>query len=212
MREGRGRPAGGGGANGARRGHPGEPERRSQVLRPSDRGERRPHDLRVRDAAPGRGGGAAGEAPRARARAQRGRSGCGVLRRGPRSRLAAVAMARARWLVVGAYVGAIYGTLPYGPVIGRTVIRSALGAWLLGSGMGLVAALAAGGARPGRDPRRPAGARQRRIVSTKITASSRIIVAMKKPEKVRNPETFELTPAMSSFSASICCLTLLLST
>ena len=54
-------------------------------------------------------------------------------------------MARARWLVVGAYVGAIYGTLPYGPVIGRTVIRSALGAWLLGSGMGLVAALAAAG-------------------------------------------------------------------
>ena len=35
---------------------------------------------------------------------------------------------------------------------------------------------------------------------------------MKKPENVRNAETFELTPATSSLSASICCLTLLLST
>ena len=53
--------------------------------------------------------------------------------------------ARARWLALGAYVGLAYGTLPYGPVIGRAVTRSALGAWLLGSGMGLVVALGAAG-------------------------------------------------------------------
>ena len=53
--------------------------------------------------------------------------------------------ARARWLALGAYVGLAYGTLPYGPMIGRAVTRSALGAWLLGSGMGLVAALGAAG-------------------------------------------------------------------
>ena len=53
----------------------------------------------------------------------------------------------------------------------------------------------------------PRGARQRRIVITKITASSRIMSAMKKPEKVRKPETLELTPPMSSLSASIACLT-----
>ena len=52
---------------------------------------------------------------------------------------------RARWLVLGAYVGAIYGTLPYGPGIGRIVVRSRLGGWLLGSGMGIVAAVAAAG-------------------------------------------------------------------
>ena len=53
--------------------------------------------------------------------------------------------ARARWLVLGAYVGVVYGTLPYGPVIGRSVVRSLLGGWLLGSGMGLIAALSAAG-------------------------------------------------------------------
>ena len=53
--------------------------------------------------------------------------------------------ARVRWLVLGAYVGVVYGTLPYGPVIGRAVVRSVLGGWLLGSGMGLLAALAAAG-------------------------------------------------------------------
>jgi hypothetical protein len=42
-------------------------------------------------------------------------------------------------------VGVIYGTLPYGPAIGRSVLRSVPGGWLLGSGMGLVAALAATG-------------------------------------------------------------------
>jgi len=52
---------------------------------------------------------------------------------------------RARWIVLGAYVGVIYGTLPYGPVIGRTIVRSLLGGWLLGSGMGLLAGLAAAG-------------------------------------------------------------------
>ena len=51
--------------------------------------------------------------------------------------------ARARWLALGAYVGLAYGTLPYGPAIGRAVTRNALGAWLLGSGMGLVVALGA---------------------------------------------------------------------
>jgi len=53
--------------------------------------------------------------------------------------------ARARWLALGAYVGLAYGTLPYGPVIGRAVTRSAPGAWLLGFGMGLVVALGAAG-------------------------------------------------------------------
>ena len=52
---------------------------------------------------------------------------------------------RARWLVLGAYVGAIYGTLPYAPGIGRMVARSRPGGWLLGSGMGIVAAVAAAG-------------------------------------------------------------------
>ena len=52
---------------------------------------------------------------------------------------------RARWLVLGAYVGAIYGTLPYAPGIGRMVVRSRPGGWLLGSGMGIVAAVAAAG-------------------------------------------------------------------
>lgn len=47
-------------------------------------------------------------------------------------------MAR-RWWVLGAYAAAIYTTLPYGPRIGRTVLRSAAGGWLLGSGMGVLA-------------------------------------------------------------------------
>ena len=44
---------------------------------------------------------------------------------------------------------------------------------------------------------RPAGERQRRIVMMKMTASSRIMTAMKKPEKVRKPDTLALTPPMS---------------
>ena len=44
-----------------------------------------------------------------------------------------------RWVVLGLYAAAIYTTLPYGPTIGRTVLRSAAGGWLLGSGMGVVA-------------------------------------------------------------------------
>ena len=47
-------------------------------------------------------------------------------------------MAR-RWLVLGIYAAAIYTTLPYGPTIGRGVLRSAAGSWLLGSGMGVLA-------------------------------------------------------------------------
>ena len=46
---------------------------------------------------------------------------------------------RARWLVLGAYVGAIYGTLPYGPILGRPFVRSRPGAWILGPGMGIAA-------------------------------------------------------------------------
>jgi len=51
-------------------------------------------------------------------------------------------MAR-RWMVLGAYAAAIYGTLPYGPAVGRSVLRSPAGSWLLGPGIGLIA-LAAG--------------------------------------------------------------------
>ena len=51
---------------------------------------------------------------------------------------------------------------------------------------------------------RPAGERQRRIVMMKMTASSRIMTAMKKPEKVRKPETLAFTPPMSVFSSSSC--------
>lgn len=47
-------------------------------------------------------------------------------------------MAR-RWWVLGAYAAAIYTTLPYGPTIGRSVLRNAAGGWLLGSGMGVLA-------------------------------------------------------------------------
>src|SRR5207244_7895570 len=87
-----------------------------------------------------------GETGRARAGTQRGRPGGGVLRRGPRPRLSLDRMAvRARWLVLGAYVGAIYGTLPYGPGVGRMAMRSRPGGRLLGSGMGVVAAVAAAG-------------------------------------------------------------------
>jgi hypothetical protein len=48
-----------------------------------------------------------------------------------------------RWLAVGAYAAAIYATLPVGPTLGRSVLRSAAGGWLLGPG---VAALLAAGA------------------------------------------------------------------
>ena len=56
----------------------------------------------------------------------------------------------------------------------------------------------------GEDPGGPAGACQRRIVKMKITASSRIMTAMKKPEKVRKPEMLALTPPMSLLSSSSC--------
>ena len=51
---------------------------------------------------------------------------------------------------------------------------------------------------------RRAGERQRRIVMMKMTASSRIMTAMKNPENVRKPETLALTPPMSDFSSSSC--------
>ena len=44
-----------------------------------------------------------------------------------------------RWVVLGLYAAAIYTTLPYGPTIGRSVLRNAAGGWLLGSGMGVIA-------------------------------------------------------------------------
>ncbi len=47
-----------------------------------------------------------------------------------------------RWLVLGIYAAAIYTTLPYGPAIGRGVLRNEVGGWLLGSGMGVVALVA----------------------------------------------------------------------
>ena len=43
--------------------------------------------------------------------------------------------AAARWLVLGAYVAAVYAFLPYGPALGRALAGSAPGAWLLGPGI-----------------------------------------------------------------------------
>lgn len=47
-------------------------------------------------------------------------------------------MAARRWVVLGGYAAAVYATLPYGPALGRLLLRTGGGAWLLGSGMGLV--------------------------------------------------------------------------
>jgi hypothetical protein len=48
-----------------------------------------------------------------------------------------------RWLAVGAYAAAIYATLPVGSTIGRTIVRSAGGAWLFGPGAGVLVAVGA---------------------------------------------------------------------
>jgi hypothetical protein len=39
-----------------------------------------------------------------------------------------------RWLALGAYAALLYGLLPYGPAIGRTVQASDAGRWMLGGG------------------------------------------------------------------------------
>jgi hypothetical protein len=40
-----------------------------------------------------------------------------------------------RWLAVCAYAALLYGLLPYGPAIGRTVQASRIGSWMLGRGI-----------------------------------------------------------------------------
>ena len=47
-----------------------------------------------------------------------------------------------RWLALGAYTAFLYGLLPYGPAIGRTVQAFDVGRWVLGRGA--VVAVAAG--------------------------------------------------------------------
>jgi len=47
------------------------------------------------------------------------------------------------WVVLAAYTAAIYAFLPYGPRFGLALVRTRLGAWLLGPGIGLAVAVAA---------------------------------------------------------------------
>jgi hypothetical protein len=49
-----------------------------------------------------------------------------------------------RWAALGCYVGLIYASLPLGPRVGLTLLRSTLGAWVLGPGLPLLAAAGAG--------------------------------------------------------------------
>jgi len=42
------------------------------------------------------------------------------------------------WSVLALYVVVLYGLLPLGPTIGLGAIRTALGAWLLGPGLGVI--------------------------------------------------------------------------
>ena len=74
LREGRGPGPGARGAHRAERRHPDQPERRPQVVRPSDRRQRRAHDLRVRHPAARPGRRAAGQEPGARPGPQRRRA------------------------------------------------------------------------------------------------------------------------------------------
>ena len=46
------------------------------------------------------------------------------------------------WVVLAAYTAAIYAFLPYGPRFGLALVRTRFGAWLLGPGIGLAAAVA----------------------------------------------------------------------
>jgi len=44
-----------------------------------------------------------------------------------------------RWVALGCYVGAIYGTLPFGPRLGLRLVRTGPGGWLLGPGLPILA-------------------------------------------------------------------------
>jgi hypothetical protein len=57
----------------------------------------------------------------------------------PRS---AASLAR-RWAALGAYTVALYAFLPYGPRVGRAVLRSPAGPWMLGPGLAVLGCLAA---------------------------------------------------------------------
>ena len=46
------------------------------------------------------------------------------------------------WSVLALYVVVLYGLLPLGPTIGLGAIRTALGAWLLGPGLGVIGVVA----------------------------------------------------------------------
>src|SRR5881398_2704369 len=43
-----------------------------------------------------------------------------------------------RWAALGAYVAAIYGSLPFAPRVGLRFLRTAPGSWVLGPGLALV--------------------------------------------------------------------------
>ena len=49
-----------------------------------------------------------------------------------------------RWVVLGCYVAAIYLSLPFGPRVGLTFLRTAAGAWVLGPGVTVLAVAGAG--------------------------------------------------------------------
>ena len=51
---------------------------------------------------------------------------------------------RWRWAALGVYVAAIYTSLPVAPRVGLRLLRSAPGGWLLGPGLPLLGAAAAG--------------------------------------------------------------------
>jgi hypothetical protein len=57
---------------------------------------------------------------------------------GSRDGTTGAALAR-RWLALAAYVALLYGMLPFGPRLGRAVLRTTTGAWLLGPALPVLA-------------------------------------------------------------------------
>src|SRR2546422_6006064 len=47
-------------------------------------------------------------------------------------------MSFTRWAALGAYVAAIYASLPFAPRVGLRFLRTAPGSWVLGPGLALV--------------------------------------------------------------------------
>jgi hypothetical protein len=48
-----------------------------------------------------------------------------------------------RWVPFAFYVVAIYASLPFGPIVGRTLVRTGLGAWLFGPGFAVLGGVSA---------------------------------------------------------------------